>query len=83
MAKNVFPIFFTKSTLMLCGISVIKLQILIMSGFLVTNYKILQALFWIAMPNLNKKSNSISKDLYKKFCCTYVQLLHLQKLDGI
>lgn len=45
VAKNVFLIFLTKSTLTLHNISITRLQILIMLCFIVMEYKIQEATF--------------------------------------
>lgn len=83
LLENVFPIFLVKFTLIIHGISITRLQIPIMLGFAVIEYKDQAVIFLIAVFNLYKNTKLGNKSSYKKFCSIYIQLLYLQILDRI
>lgn len=64
VVKNIISVFPTKSTLILRDISVTRLQIPIMLGFAVTDYKVQGTLFQTVILDLYKKFNSKSGGLY-------------------
>lgn len=77
LSKNIFPVFPAKSNQIIHNINVAKLQILIALGFVVMEYKIQVVIFRIIVLELYKNTNSEDKSLNKRFCSTYIQLLHL------
>lgn len=62
-----FLVFLAKSTLKICGISVIRLQIPITPYFTITDYKVQRATFQLVVFDLHKNSKLEDKSLYKKF----------------
>ncbi len=77
LPENVFLVFLAKSTLTMYDSSVTRLQILMMLGFTITDYKVQGATFQTIVHNLHKHSKSKDKSLHKKFCFTYIQLSRL------
>lgn len=67
MTKIVFLVFFAKFTLTQCSIDFIILQILIKLDFAITNNKIKEIIFQIAVFDLYKNSNLEIRSLYKNF----------------
>lgn len=83
LPKKVFSIFSAKSTIPIHNISVIRLQILMTPGFVVSEYKVQGAIFQIAILDLHHNSKAGDKSLHKRFYSTYFQLSRLQILDKV
>lgn len=83
LPNDIFPVFPTKSTLTIRGISVSRLQIPMTPGFAVTDYKIQGATFRSALLDLRRGSKINGSGGHKRFCSTYVQLSRRQSLDGV
>lgn len=83
LSENVFLVFPVKSILTMHGISITRLQISIMPGFAIMDYKVQRAIFRLAVLDLHRNSKSEDKGLHKRFYFIYVQLSYLQTLNKV
>lgn len=67
-----FLIFLSKSTLTIRDINIIRLQIPMTPGFAIKDYKVQETIFQIAVLDLQSKSNSGNKNMYKRFYSIYI-----------
>lgn len=64
-------------------ISDIRLQIPMMPGFVISEYKVQRTTFQIAVLDLHHNSKTGDKNSHKRFRFTYIQLSHLRILDKV
>lgn len=65
------------------NINIISLKIPMILDFAVSEYKVQGTIFQIAVLNLQYNFKAEDKDLYKRFCSTYIQLLRLKTLNKV
>lgn len=75
--QNIFLVFLAKSTLIICCIIIARLEISMTLGFAITEYKVEETLFQMAIFDLYTNTKLRDKSLYKRFYFTYTQLLFL------
>lgn len=79
---KVFPLFPMKSTVSLQGVSINRMQILLIPTFAITEHKIQETTFKITILDF-QYGNSTTGKSHGAFCSSYVQLSRLQSLHSM
>lgn len=83
LLKDLFPVFLTKLTLIIQRISVLQLQISMIPGFAIIDYKLQRSTFWSIILDLRSGNKTSNNKSYNRFYLTYVQLSWLLFFDNI
>ena len=82
LLPNVYPVFLDCSTVKLPQRDISRLQLSIISGFALTEYKIQGATFDNAVIDLKRHSRE-DNVIHKQFCSTYIQQSRLYNFAGL